>query len=85
MLVRMPEGSTFRALYPQEVAARVDRFVQELAAEFGCRVADCRDWMPDEAFADGHHLLRDPASAFSERLAREMIAPALREIAGGAP
>jgi hypothetical protein len=85
MLVRMPEGTTFRALYPTAVAARVERFVLDLAAEYGCRVADCRLWMPDEAFADGHHLLRAPAGAFSERLAREVLAPALREQAGGAP
>jgi len=85
VLVRMPEGSTFRALYPKEAAARVDRFVTDLAAEFGCRVADCRLWMPDDAFADGHHLLRAPASAFSERLAREVLAPALREWGVSAP
>ena len=85
MLVRMPEGSTYRALYSNAVAARVDHFVNELACEFRCRVADCRLWMPDEAFADGHHLLRDPAGVFSARLAREILAPALREIAGGTP
>jgi hypothetical protein len=40
--------------------------------------------MPDEAFADGHHLLRNPAGTFSERLANELLAPALRDVAGGA-
>jgi hypothetical protein len=85
MLVRMPEGITFRALYPPSVAARLDRFVSELAGEFGCRVADCRLWMPEEAFADGHHLLRKPAGAFSERLAMEVLAPALRDTTGGPP
>ena len=85
MLVRMPEGTTFRALYPPEVTERVDRFVNDLAAEFGCRVADCRHWMPDEAFADGHHLLRPPAGAFSERFAHEMLAPALRQTPGESP
>ena len=84
MLVRMPEGSTFRALYSNAVAVRIDHFVNELASEFDCRVADCRLWMPDEAFADGHHLLRDPAGVFSARLVREVLAPALRDIAGGA-
>jgi len=85
MLVRMPEGSTFRALYPPKVAARIDRFGCDLAGESGCRVAECRLWMPDEDFADGHHLLRSPAGAFSERLAREEIAPALRAVVEGAP
>jgi hypothetical protein len=85
MLVRMPEGASFRSLYPSAVAARIDQFVQHLAAEFGCRVADCRLWMPDDAFVDGHHLLRAPAGAFSERLAIESLVPALRENAGGTP
>jgi len=85
MLVRMPEGTSFRALYPPQVAARIDRFVQDLVAEFGCRVADCRLWRADEAFADGHHLLRAPAGEFSDRLAHEVLAPALRATAGGAP
>jgi hypothetical protein len=34
---------------------------------------------------DGHHLLRAPAGAFSERLAIESLVPALRENAGGTP
>jgi hypothetical protein len=83
VLVRMPEGSAFRAFYPRPVATRVEQLVGELAAEYGCRVADCREWMPDDAFADGHHLLRVPASAFSERLTREAIEPALRSATGG--
>jgi hypothetical protein len=83
VLVRMPEGSGFRALYPRGVAARVERFLGELAGEFRCRVADCREWMPDDAFADGHHLLRGPAGAFTERLTREVIEPALRFATGG--
>jgi hypothetical protein len=39
--------------------------------------------MPDDAFFDGHHLLRSGASVFSSRLAREGIAPALRSTTGG--
>jgi hypothetical protein len=83
VLVRMPEGTAFRAFYPRRLAARVERFLHELAAEFGCRVADCRAWIPDAAFVDGHHLLRSGAGAFTDRLAREIIDPALR--ARGAP
>jgi hypothetical protein len=84
VLVRMPEGTTFQALYPRAVEARIDRFLSEVSAEFGCRIADCRLWMPDDAFADGHHLLRAPATAFTERFARGLLAPALGETAGRA-
>ncbi len=83
VLVRMPEASGFRAFYPRPVSARIERFLNELAAESGCRVADCREWMPDRAFVDGHHLLRSGASAFTERLTREVIEPALRSTNAG--
>lgn len=83
VLVRMPEASGFRALYPRLVEALIKKCLNELAAETGCRVADCREWMPDRAFADGHHLLRNGASAFTERLTREVIEPAMRANAGG--
>ena len=82
--LRMPEGTTFRALYSAS-GGGARRSVRE---RLGRRVRLPRRglplWMPDEAFADGHHLLRNPAGAFSERLASEVLAPALREIAGGA-
>lgn len=77
VLVRMPEASGFRPLYPQRVEARIEECLAGLAAEFGCSIANCRKWMPDRAFVDGHHLLRTGATAFSERFAREVIAPAL--------
>jgi hypothetical protein len=82
VIVRMPEGSGFRALYPRPVAQQLDQFVDGLAAKYECRVADCREWMPDNAFADGHHLLRVGAGIFAERLTREVIEPALRSATG---
>ena len=43
------------------------------------RVVDCRGWLPDDAFYDSHHMFADGAEAFTDRLSREVIAPALRE------
>lgn len=74
-LVLMPEGSTFRAMYPPHVRERIDTFLRGL----GVPVIDARGWLPDDVFTDGHHQLAAGAEAFSTRLAREAIGPALRE------
>jgi hypothetical protein len=79
-LVLMPEGSEFRRLYPPHVTDRLTRFLAELTAEAGVPpVVDARAWLPDEHFYDSHHMLAAGAVAFSDRLTREVIAPALKE------
>jgi hypothetical protein len=75
-VVVLPEGDTFRALYPPEALRQVDAYLDRLAAEVP--VIDARRWVDDPGFADGHHLLPDGASAFTARLAREALSPLLR-------
>ena len=77
-VVVFPEGTSFRALYPPRAEVRLARFLAELHAGFGCPVIDARTWMPDEQFLDGHHLRREGALAFTDRLAAEFILPYLR-------
>jgi hypothetical protein len=72
-LVLMPEATTFRALYPTSALLQIDHFLAGLKGEFGVQLIDARPWMPDETMADGHHLHRQGAEAFTERLARELI------------
>jgi hypothetical protein len=80
LLILMPEGTGIRSLYPREVVADLNRFLGGLAREYGCGICDARTWLPDDAFYDGHHLLRPGAAAFTERLTREAIEPALRSM-----
>lgn len=75
LLLMMPEGSDFRAWYPAETEARIDRYLAELSREYKARVVDARCWMADTDFNDGHHLLLPGATAFSERFGREAFAP----------
>ncbi len=84
-LVLMPEAGWFRDLYPPDVAARFDRWVHDLAHEAGCPVTDARTWIPDAAFADGHHLLPGGAATFTDRLTHEVIAPHFASATGVAP
>lgn len=83
VLVRMPEGEGFRAMYTRALSRRLGLLLARIAEEYGCGLADCREWMPESAFADGHHLLPSAATAFTERLTREVIAPVVRAATEG--
>lgn len=78
-LVILPETTTFRGLYPPETEGKLKRFLADLTAEFGCPVADAREWLPDDAFFDAHHLLRPGAIAFTDRLNAEFLVPLIRD------
>jgi hypothetical protein len=73
-LVWMPEGSSFRKLYPPACERAVYAFLNQLCERRGCTFVDARTWIPDEQFSDGHHPMRGGAALYSERLA-EMLVP----------
>jgi len=77
-----PEGSTFRAWYSPGVQAALADFEDRLRRDFGVTVLDSRDWLPDEAFVDSHHVVRKWAKPYTERLAREAVIPSLRTTSG---
>ncbi|MCZ2342269.1 MAG: hypothetical protein LC104_10805 [Bacteroidales bacterium] len=73
-LMLMPESSEHRSWYGEAGYADVTNFAQGLGREFGVPVVDAREWLPDEGFADGHHLTGSGADMFTERLAKEFVA-----------
>jgi len=76
-LLLMPEGSNFRGWYPPGARHEINNYLTQLHAEFGARIFDAMTWCDDDDFADGHHLLSEPAARFSERLGRELEWPVL--------
>ena len=79
-VVLMPEGSVFRSFYGPGVNDRLVAFLNELTDRARVpRAVDCRGWLDDGAFYDSHHMFAAGAEAFTDRLAREVIEPALRE------
>ncbi len=79
-LVLMPEGTAFRGFYGPGVNDRLAAFLNAFADRAGVpRPTDCRNWLPDSAFYDSHHMFAAGAEAFTDRLTREVIVPALRE------
>jgi hypothetical protein len=79
-LVRMPEATAYRAMYPLDVSKRIAGFLNLLADEYGCRLCNASGWMSDDSFSDGHHLLRRAAGPFSTRLTCEIIEPMLKDL-----
>jgi hypothetical protein len=77
-LVLTPEGSEFRRLYTPEMTADIDGMLSQMRAKYQVPIIDARNWMDDGRFYDMHHLLPSGAREFSQRLAREGIAPLLQ-------
>lgn len=73
MLLLMPESSEFRAFYPPAAEPALAAYVRSLCADHGVTVADARTWIPDHLFVDGHHLLKDGATVFTQRFAHEVL------------
>lgn len=75
-LFAMPESPTFRAWYPPGVREQIDGYLAGLSREFGVPIFDAGGWIDSElSFMDGHHLLGEAATAFSERFGRECVEP----------
>lgn len=78
-LLVLPESDEFRSWYPPDVEQSGREHLAALVRELNVPVIDARGWAGDEQFADGHHLSRVGAGAFTERLgpavARTFAAP----------
>ena len=72
ILLFAPESTAFRAWYGEPGDAAVSLLATGLAAEFGVPLIHARDWIPDDAFADGHHAMPAGAAAFTEKLNEEL-------------
>jgi hypothetical protein len=65
-MVLMPEGSTFRAMYP----AGLDDRIAESLKSLGVPLIDARGWLADDDFYDGHHPFTHGAERFTDELAK---------------
>jgi hypothetical protein len=77
VLVLMPEGEEFRSWYAPEAMEQIKTHLHSLSREFTVPIIDARCWVADEGFADGHHMLPNGASVFTQRLGRELLEPVL--------
>jgi len=73
LLYLMPEASAFRQWYAPSTQTLLSSYLVQLGREYEARVIDCRDWVPDEDFWDGHHLLKRGAALFMHRFRAEIL------------
>lgn len=78
VLVTLPEARSYQGWFSASARSAVQAYLTTLCQEADVPWVDARDWMSDDAFYDGHHLTPDGATAFTRRLAGEVIHPALR-------
>jgi hypothetical protein len=68
-----PESSGLRGWYPPAVRRRLADYLERLRHEFGTPTIRGQDWIPDEEFFEGVHLLHAGASTFARRFEREAL------------
>lgn len=71
-----PESPVFRSWYRHGAGADLTEFYADLTRRTGAPVFDASEWaFAEDDFADGHHLLRHAARAFTRRLGAECVGP----------
>jgi hypothetical protein len=73
-LILMPETGAFRAAYSADMTAATAAYLAGLRRDWGVTTIDARQWVPDEGFSDGHHLLPAGGALFTDRLGRVLDA-----------
>ena len=71
----MPEGSEFRSWYPPDARRQVSEYLARLKREYIFDLHDLTSSMPDESFADSHHLLPEVVARFSTKFGLEVMGP----------
>jgi hypothetical protein len=77
ILVVTPEGTAFRRWYGPAAESRLTDYLSHLSQDLGLVVVDARDWLPDDAFYDSHHVVETGARIFTQRLNAEVLRPLL--------
>ncbi len=79
LLFLMPEASEFRRWYTPPAQRRLCDYLTAICREYGTPLIDARDWVPDEDFWDGHHLLQHGAATFMLRFGEEVLQPLVQD------
>ena len=76
----MPESPVFRSWYPRDARGKLEAYLAGLRRDFGFACFDCSEWLAEEDFLDGHHLLQLGAAKFSRRFGSECLLPWLESL-----
>lgn len=81
--VLLPESGPYRACYGAACLAGLDDYLDDLRDQYGVRIIDAREWVPDAGFVEGVHMTHWGALVFTVTL-EERILPALVTTPAGA-
>jgi len=73
LLLGVPTCSAHRAEYSPAIETAYQEYLDSLVAEYGCRYADGRDWVPDTLFLDTLHVDVPGGKLFTRRLAEDVL------------
>jgi hypothetical protein len=77
-MILMPEGTEFRSLYSRQARTQIDAILARLSRAWGMPVFNASEWVGDDGFWDGHHMLPKGADEFTDRFGREVLTPLLK-------
>ena len=80
VLVEPPLSSAHRAFFNRAMRNQFEAFIQRLHSSYGCEFFDYSDRLSDLHFSDNHHANAEGSLQFTKLLAREVVAPAWRNL-----
>ncbi len=72
VMVRYPEGPAFRSWYEPGLNEEIVANLNRLAETNQVTLIDAWSWLKEEDFVDSHHMTREGARLFSDKLSREL-------------
>jgi hypothetical protein len=81
VMVLMPEGPAFRAIYADGAVTPLKQEFEAISRQHGFAFVSAREWFADEKFVDSYHLTHEGATELTERLSRQAVAQLLRPTA----
>jgi hypothetical protein len=75
VLFAPPTTRMFRECYTPEIESAYQQYLAGLRRTFGCAFVDCRDWLDDALFCDGHHERAEGGLYFSRLLTHRVLLP----------
>ena len=80
VLVQPPMSSAQRALFTTKMHESFNTFVSRLQTFYACQFFDYSERLPDTDFVDNDHANNPGSVKFTELLAKEVVAPAWRNL-----
>ncbi len=69
----MPVATAHQEMYPLGVRAKLNDYLTGISHDYRVPVVDATEWNADQDFWDGHHLLADGATRFTQRFCHEFL------------